>query len=241
MPVRVLLGGHPGPGWGHQDRQRPRPPAAGRGGLASPRPVPARPRSAAPLGRRHPGSACPRPRRQPPAAHPLGRLRPAQETPRGRQRRDRPRAGRLVLVAGSHARLSTPHNCPDEQRRCRQASRSDPRQFYEQSRCRRNGSRSISRPAANSDSKLPSCGNQPAHFRLTTRRHRHARHHTRTHLANRKRRPRRRSRPPLHPAPLTKRPPYQYGRGCLGRCVRSTANSRQCGRTSWVVPWSKLR
>ena len=25
----------------------------------------------------------------------------------------------------------------------------------------------------------------------------------------------------------------------MGRCVRSTANSRQCGRTSWVVPWSK--
>ena len=27
--------------------------------------------------------------------------------------------------------------------------------------------------------------------------------------------------------------------GLLGQCVRSTANSRQCGRTSWVVPWSK--
>ncbi len=37
---------------GHQDRQHPCPPAAGRGGLASPRPVSAQPRSAPPLGRR---------------------------------------------------------------------------------------------------------------------------------------------------------------------------------------------
>jgi transposase len=86
-------------------------------------------------GHRHPDRAYPRPRCQPPAAHPLGRFRPAQETPRGRQRRDRPRAGRLVLVVGRHARLSTPHRCPDEQPRCRQASWSDPRLYYEQSHC----------------------------------------------------------------------------------------------------------
>lgn len=41
--VRVLLGCHPQPGWGDQDRQRPCPPAAGGGGLASPRPVSAQP------------------------------------------------------------------------------------------------------------------------------------------------------------------------------------------------------
>lgn len=33
-----------------------------------------------------------------------------------------------------------------------------------------NGLRSTSRQAANSGSKVPSCGNQPAYLRLTTRR-----------------------------------------------------------------------
>ena len=37
--VRVLLGRLPGPGRDHQDRQRPRPPATGRGRLAPPSPV----------------------------------------------------------------------------------------------------------------------------------------------------------------------------------------------------------
>ena len=136
VPDRVLLGGHPHPGRGHQDRQRPRPPAAGRGGLASPRPVPAQ---AAICG----GAGMPPPRPRGPAATPptsvctpAGPVSTTQETPRGRQRRDRPRTGRLVLVAGRPRRLSThPTNVRMSSRRCRQASGSDPRLYYEQSRC----------------------------------------------------------------------------------------------------------
>ena len=51
---RVLLGGVPHAGRDDQDRQRPCPPAVGRGGLASPQPLPARGRSAAALGCRRP-------------------------------------------------------------------------------------------------------------------------------------------------------------------------------------------
>ena len=51
--VRILLGGHSRSGRAHQDRQRPCPPAAHRGGLASPRTLSAQPGSAPPLGRRH--------------------------------------------------------------------------------------------------------------------------------------------------------------------------------------------
>ena len=88
--VRVLLGHGTGPGWGHQDRQQPCPPSAGRSGLASPQRLSARTRPAAPLGCRHRGRTSARACRQPSAAHPVGQLRPAQETPGGRQRRDCP-------------------------------------------------------------------------------------------------------------------------------------------------------
>jgi len=65
----------------------------------------------------------------------------------------------------------------------------------------RNWWRSTLDPLANSDSKVPSCGNQPAHFRLTRV------DTTRSTLAatliwSTKRRPRRRSRPPASPCPL---------------------------------------
>ena len=48
----------------------------------------------------------PRTRRPPAAAPAVGPLHRAQEGARGRQRRDRPRAGRLVLVPGRHGRLT---------------------------------------------------------------------------------------------------------------------------------------
>jgi transposase len=57
VPCEYTSGGHPGAGRGYQDRQPACPPSAGRGGLASPRPVPSQPRSAPPLGRRHPSRA----------------------------------------------------------------------------------------------------------------------------------------------------------------------------------------
>ena len=47
---RVLLRRQTGPGVDHQDREHPRPPAAGRGGLAPPQGVPARPDPAGPVG-----------------------------------------------------------------------------------------------------------------------------------------------------------------------------------------------
>ena len=53
VPSGVLLGRLPGPGLDHQDRQHPRPPAAGRGRLAPPRPLRGRQDHARPLGARH--------------------------------------------------------------------------------------------------------------------------------------------------------------------------------------------
>ena len=68
------------PGRDHQDRQRPRPPAARGSGLAPPPPYrPGRDCSAA--GTRTPGSPGARAGRQPAAARSMGSLRPAQETP----------------------------------------------------------------------------------------------------------------------------------------------------------------
>ncbi len=113
---RVLLRGQPLSGWGDQDRQSTRPPAVGRSGLASPHPIPTRTRTSAPVGSRLAGGASSRPVRQPAPTHPMGRIRRSQEAPGHRQRGDRPRTGRLVLVAGGHARLTASHNCPDEQR-----------------------------------------------------------------------------------------------------------------------------
>ena len=69
---RVLLGGYRSPGRGHQDRQRPAPPPAGRSGLASPAPVPARAGAAEAVGDGVPGGPCTRPGGQPASEHPLG-------------------------------------------------------------------------------------------------------------------------------------------------------------------------
>ena len=101
------------PGRDHQDRQQSRPSAADQGGLAPPRSLPPRRGPAPPLGPRDPCGADPRSPGQPPAPRPMGDLRHPQEAPRGRQYRDRPRARRLVLVAGRpRGRLT--HRCPDD-------------------------------------------------------------------------------------------------------------------------------
>ena len=71
-------------------------------------PVSARTGSAPTLGRGLPGGPGTRPGRQSAPARPVGQLRSAQEMPRGRQRGDRPRARRLVLVAGRPRRLGGP-------------------------------------------------------------------------------------------------------------------------------------
>src|SRR5271169_3303778 len=64
------------------------------------------------------------------------------------------------------------------------------------------------RSAIHSDSKVPSCGNQPAHIRLDTRRH-DTLDASAELTRSTKRRSRRRLRPPLHPAHLTEPSPYQ--------------------------------
>jgi transposase len=114
VPNRILLRIEPGPRRGHQDRQRPRPPVAGRSRLASPSPVSARTGSAPPLGCGLSGGPSARPGRQCAPARPVGELRCAQEMPRGRQCGNRPRARRLVLVAGRPRRVGGSHKCPDE-------------------------------------------------------------------------------------------------------------------------------
>ena len=89
-------------------RQQPRPAAAGRGRLAPPAPIPRRQDPARPVGAgtsRRPG---PRRPGQPPAPRPLGEVRAPGETQRHRRRRDRPRAGRMVLVPGGHGLTNIP-------------------------------------------------------------------------------------------------------------------------------------
>jgi transposase len=60
----------------------------------------------APLGPGARGGCCSRSCREPAPAFPLADLHRQEEDPRDRQRRDRPRTGRLVLVAGRTRRLS---------------------------------------------------------------------------------------------------------------------------------------
>ena len=105
---RVLLGGNPLPGWGHQDRQQPCPAAADRGGLASPASPIDRDAIYADAGKRRP--------RQPEARGQAANRRlharwarfDSTTNVRGRQRCGRPRAGRLVLVLGCPRRLKQP-------------------------------------------------------------------------------------------------------------------------------------
>jgi len=110
-PDRAFQRSQPQPGLDHQDWQHPRPPAAGRGGLAPQAVLPPVEGAADPLGRRPGGGPGPRTCRQPAAAPTLADLRRAQETAGGRDRRRRPRARRLVLVAGHpghHGGLTAP-------------------------------------------------------------------------------------------------------------------------------------
>ena len=102
VPTEYSSGRSTLPGLDHQDRQHPRPPAAGRGRLAPPQDLP-HPRHdhAGPLG---PGT---RPPPGPAATKATSRLHQRwqvftarKKRPVDRQRRHRPRTRRLVLVAG---------------------------------------------------------------------------------------------------------------------------------------------
>ena len=137
-----------------------------RSGLASPSALSTGTPSTATVGNGLPGSPGTRTCSQPAPTRPMGPFRRAQETLRGRQRGDRPRTRRLVLVDSRPRRL-TPSNVQMSPARSRQASRSDPRPFYEQSRCSATDHARSARPAIHSDPKLPSCGSQPANIRLT--------------------------------------------------------------------------
>ena len=106
VPTESSSGELPLAGVDHQDRQRARPPAADRGRLASPPALPAPAGAAPPPGRGLPGRPRPRTARQPAPARPLGRVRCPPQAARGREHRDRPRAGRLVLVVGRARRLT---------------------------------------------------------------------------------------------------------------------------------------
>ena len=196
----------PGPRARSQDRQHPRPPAAGRGGLAPPN-APDRPRPVLqrPAGNCHPPLRARGRRRQPAAAPPLDQVRRPPKTPRHRERRDRPRTRRLVLVAGRHGRLD-PTDRPAARTIGRDGSAwSDPRLDYEQHASRLGDARSLDQPRTLQPNSS-SCGNQPAHISLTARRQRHARHthhHGRPEAA-----PEQPARTPLHPAHLTNQPTY---------------------------------
>src|SRR6478752_1330590 len=86
---------------------------------------------------------------------------------------------------------------------CRQASGSDPRATYEQSHCNAIDYAPAFRQVVHSESELPSCGNQPAHIRLT-RVDKHARHPNHGNSSgSTRRRSQRRLGPPPHPIHLT--------------------------------------
>jgi len=108
VPSEYSSGSIPGPGVGHQDGQRSRPPAPRRGRVASPGPLRRRHDDASTLGAGSGRRARPRRRGQPAVAPSLGHLHRTAQTARHSERRDRPRARRLVLVPGRHGRL-TPH------------------------------------------------------------------------------------------------------------------------------------
>ena len=106
VPTESSSGAQTLPRVDHQDREHPRPPAAGRGGLAPPQGVPPRPDHAGPLGPGTGGGPGPRPRGQSPVASPLGGVHRPEEAAGHRERRHRPGTGRLVLVAGRPGRLT---------------------------------------------------------------------------------------------------------------------------------------
>ena len=112
----------------HQDRQHPRPPAAGRGRLAPPPPVPRPARRCARRWEQAPaGGPRPRPAGQTGGCTTAGQVFDARKkTPGDRQRRDRPRARRLVLVPGRHGQLSQPPDPPARAVAIKASARSGP-------------------------------------------------------------------------------------------------------------------
>jgi len=106
VPSESSSGGSRVPGRDHQDPQQPRPPAADRGRLAPQSPLHARQDDARPVGAGPSHGRGPRRCRQPPPAPPLAGPDRPQEATHRRQHRHRPRARRLVLVAGRDGRLT---------------------------------------------------------------------------------------------------------------------------------------
>jgi transposase len=94
--------GEPHTARGDQDGKRPRPPAADRGGLASPAALPALRAAATPLATRSRRGGRARGEGQSAAARPVAVLRRPSQAAGGGQHRDRSGAGRLVLGAGCH-------------------------------------------------------------------------------------------------------------------------------------------
>lgn len=108
-PGGALLRGDEEPRLDHQDRQRSRPPAAGRSSVAPPAQLHDRQDHARPLepGTRH--RQDPRGRRQPATAPTLGAVHRPPQAAQRRQHRDRSRTRRLVLVPGHpRRRLTSP-------------------------------------------------------------------------------------------------------------------------------------
>jgi hypothetical protein len=91
----------------HEDRKRSRAAVVDRGGVASPQALPALGGDDAPVGAGIAGGAGARQVREPPSACAVGSVRRPQEAVGGSEHRNRPRARRVVLVAGG-ARLISP-------------------------------------------------------------------------------------------------------------------------------------
>jgi Transposase IS116/IS110/IS902 family len=153
-------------------------------------------------GTSDPGSACPGTPRQQAPARPVERLRRTLQTCCCRQRRHHPRVRRLVLVAGRPARPTPDVRTPTLV--VTAAPVGDPRTPYEQSstphwdHARSPDQRTT--PAEQSVLRQPTLA-----YQIDDASMRHTHHHQPTSPGQPKQRPRRRSRAPLHPAPLDER------------------------------------
>ena len=170
VPSEYSSGPVTGPGLDHQDRQHPRPPTAGRGRLAPPRPLPVgktmrdRWELATPAARAR-GDAGNR-RLQRPLEHLHAPAASARRSPTSPSPASWPAGAGPWPCSRTSPATST---CFVDQPTGGSSAWSDPRNSYEQPTLtgRR---RSTPRHAVRSCRTAPSCGNQPAHISLTARR-----------------------------------------------------------------------
>ena len=173
VPSEYSSGPVPSAGLDHQDRQHPRPPAAGRGRLAPPRPLRRRQDHARPLGPGPGRRTCPRRRGQPAAARTAGSGSSSDANATRSPTSRSPASSPAGAGPWPSSRSSPPRSASSTSAvvAARGATRETP-----MSSARSRAATLDARHAVPLLPNTPSCGNQPAHISLTARRQRHAHH-----------------------------------------------------------------